>query len=96
MNKWTHVLDGLPPEMKNVLVYIERNALKGGKCIRKKEIAIGWHIGGSWHVDGCSGVVCMAWMPLPKKPTIKEALKRVDKDGNDYEGSTADAVAKQT
>ena len=65
---WNFTTDKLPQEMKDVLVYIERNSWKYG---RKKEIAIGWHIGGKWHVDERSGVVCIAWMPLPKPPVKK-------------------------
>ena len=69
---WMHVKNALPEEGENVLVYIERSAWDDdGEYIRKKEIAIGWHIGGNWHVDGCSRVEGLCWMPLPEPP--KEA-----------------------
>ena len=71
MDKWIMAEDQLPEECKNVLVYIERDAWGKRECYRKKEIAIGWHIGGRWHVDGCSGVIGLAWMPLPKPPRIR-------------------------
>lgn len=69
MKEWTMVHDALPEEAKNVLVYVERDSWqKNGKLKRKKCVEIGWHIGGSWNVDGCSHVVGIAWMPLPKPP----------------------------
>ena len=61
--KWISVKDKLPELGKNVLVYIERNAYRGNKITRKREIAIGWHIKGLWHVDGCSEVVVFSATP---------------------------------
>lgn len=66
---WVSVNDKLPEQGKNVLVYIERNAYyRNGVVARKREIAIGWHIEGSWHVDECSGVVGICWQGLPELP----------------------------
>lgn len=64
--EWVSVKDKLPELGKNVLVYIERNAYRGNKITRKREIAIGWHIKGLWHVDGCSEVVVFYWQELPE------------------------------
>ena len=68
MSEWVSVKDKLPELGKNVLVYIERNAYRGNKITRKREIAIGWHIKGLWHVDGCSEVVVFCWQELPEPP----------------------------
>ena len=67
-NEWVSVKDKLPEQGKNVLVYIERNAYRFDEIIRKREIAIGWHIDGRWHVDGCSKVVGFWWQELPEPP----------------------------
>lgn len=67
-NEWVSVKDKLPELGKNVLVYIERNAYRFDEIIRKREIAIGWHMEGRWHVDGCSGVVGLYWQELPEPP----------------------------
>ena len=42
-----------------------RNKWKDGEQFRKRDIDKGWQIEGWWHVDGCNGVVGIAWMPLP-------------------------------
>ena len=78
MGEWIFVRDELPPELENVIVYVERNVFRHGKATRKKAIEIGWHYGGFWHVDGCSGVIGIAWMNLPKPPKINKALNRGD------------------
>ena len=65
---WTMIEDGLPEDCVHVLVYFERNAWIDGKIIRRRDIENGWHVDGKWHVDGCSGVVGIAWMPLPDAP----------------------------
>ena len=83
--KWILTREKLPPECISVLVYIERDAWKNGKLVRKKAVDIGWHVGGSWHVDMCTGVVCIAWMPLPKPP-----LKKTWQGGQD--GRRTEAV----
>ena len=67
-SEWISVKDKLPEQGKNVLVYIERNAYRFDEIIRKREIAIGWHMEGRWHVDGCSGVVGLYWQELPEPP----------------------------
>ena len=67
-NTWVSVKDKLPEQGKDVLVYIERNAYRFDEVIRKREIAIGWHIEGRWHVDGCSKVVGLYWQELPELP----------------------------
>lgn len=66
--EWVSVKDKLPEWGKDILVYIERNAYQGNKITRKREIAIGWHIKGLWHVDGCSKVVVFYWQELPEPP----------------------------
>ena len=66
---WVSVREGLPKNCADVLAYIERNAWGDGDApYRKREIAIGYHVNGLWHVDWCSGVDCIAWMPLPQAP----------------------------
>ena len=68
MSEWVSVKDRMPEQGKDVLVYIERNAYRGSKITRKREIAIGWHIKGLWNVDGCSKVVVFYWQELPEPP----------------------------
>ena len=68
---WISVKDRLPPECVPVLAYVERTAWdRRGERSRKREFAIAWQCerGGHWHVDGCSGVVGLYWMPLPELP----------------------------
>ena len=75
---WIPVKNALPEEGKNVLIYIERDAM-GGNESRRREIAIGcqidgkWYeIDGKWYVNGCSRVEGLYWMPLPKPPEEDE------------------------
>ena len=74
-SKWTSVEERLPELYDNVLVYYERNAWPDGadSPIRKREIGVGfcgWP--DRWHVDGCSKVKGIAWMPLPEPPLKEE------------------------
>ena len=73
MMEWISVKDKLPEDGFSVLVYYERNAWPNRRNvpIRKKEVGVGWQCDGKWHVDGCSKVVGIAWMPLPKPPKEK-------------------------
>ena len=64
---WIPVNEQLPEETVNVLVYGE---MKGR--FRIKTIDIGWQVDGRWHIDGCSDVVGIAWMPLPEPPAESE------------------------
>lgn len=67
--RWIPVTEKLPENCVDVLAYIERMAWGDGDApYRKREIAIGYHVNGLWHVDGCSHVDCNAWMPLPELP----------------------------
>lgn len=66
--QWVSVKDKLPELGKNVLVYIERNAYRYDETFRKREIAIGRHIEGRWHVDECIDVVGICWQELPEPP----------------------------
>lgn len=66
---WISVQDKLPKDCERVLVYMERDAWdRKGKFRRKKDIEKGWQIDGVWHVDGCSRVLGLYWMPLPEPP----------------------------
>lgn len=69
---WIPVETALPEETVSVLVYAERNAYGDNGKYRKKVIDIGWQVDGKWHIDGCNGVVGIAWMPLPKLPNMSE------------------------
>ncbi len=69
---WIPVETALPEETVSVLVYAERNAYGDNGKYRKKVIDIGWQVDGHWHIDGCNGVVGIAWMPLPTPPNKSE------------------------
>lgn len=69
---WIPVETALPEETVSVLVYAERNAYDDKGQFRKKVIDIGWQVDGKWHIDGCSGVVGIAWMPMPTPPNMSE------------------------
>jgi len=71
-NKWIPVETALPEETVSVLVYAERNAYGDNGKYRKKVIDIGWQVDGKWHIDGCNGVVGIAWMSLPTPPNMSE------------------------
>ena len=67
--QWISVEEQLPPECEEALLFYERNAWdEHNERYRKKDIDVGWQCDGHWHVDGCSGVVGIAWMPLPEPP----------------------------
>ena len=70
--RWIPVETALPKEGVSVLVYAERNAYGDNGKYRKKVIDIGWQVDGHWHIDGCNGVVGIAWMQLPEKPYMQE------------------------
>ena len=66
---WISVADRLPPEFEKVLMFYSRNAWDdSGDRYRTTDFDAGWQCDGHWHVDGCSGVVCIAWMPIPDPP----------------------------
>lgn len=74
--EWILCEDRLPEECEWVLLYAERNAYDDGDFVGKKRVIdIGWQIGGKWHLDGCSGVVGIAWQTLPKPPKAEEGRK---------------------
>ena len=64
---WISAKDRLPEGGLPVLMYYERYAWRSNR-LRIKEIGVGWQYEGKWHVDGCSGVAGIAWMPLPEPP----------------------------
>ena len=70
--RWIPVETALPEEGVSVLVYAERNAYGDNGKYRKKVIDIGWQVDGKWHIDGCNGVVGIAWMPMPTPPNMSE------------------------
>ena len=70
--RWIPVETALPKEGVSVLVYAERNAYGDNGKYRKKVIDIGWQVDGHWYIDGCNGVVGIAWMQLPEKPYMQE------------------------
>ena len=70
--RWISVEDRLPPEFEKVLMFYSRNAWgDNGDRFRTTDIDAGWQCGGHWHVDGCSGVVGIAWMPIPDPPEVE-------------------------
>lgn len=72
--RWIPVAERLPEDCTDVLAYIERNAWGDGDAPhRKREIAIGYHVNGLWHVDGCSRVDCISWQALPEPPKDGES-----------------------
>ena len=72
--EWISVTERLPEDCTDVLAYIERNAWGVGDAPhRKREIAIGYHVNGLWHVDGCSKVDCISWQALPPPPKDGES-----------------------
>lgn len=81
-NKWIPVETALPEDGERVLVYAERNAYGDNGKYRKKVIDIGWQVNGYWHIDGCNGVVGIAWMPLPEpyQPEIPTGAEGSDKE----------------
>ena len=75
---WRDAETDPPDDAEPVLAYYERNAWhQNGKRFRKKEIGVGWCIDHFWHVDGCSKVVSIAWMPLPKPPGRKRNGEKI-------------------
>ena len=80
--QWIPVETELPEEGASVLVYAERNAYSDNGKYRKKVIDIGWQVDEHWHIDGCNGVVGIAWMPLPKpyQPEIPTVAEGSDKE----------------
>ena len=69
--RWIPVRERLPEDGEYVLLYYERDAWIDNDCIRKKDIDKGWQIEGRWHVYGASGVVGIAWMPLPERCKVE-------------------------
>lgn len=65
--EWIFCNDRLPEDGENVLVWFIRDAW-GRRHYLKQDMAVGWQVNGLWHIDGCSGVHGIAWMPLPKPP----------------------------
>lgn len=80
-NKWIQVKTALPEEGERVLVYAERNAYGDNGKYRKKVIDIGWQVDGYWHIDGCNGVVGIAWMQLPTAPNKSEIPTGAESEG---------------
>lgn len=64
--EWIPCSSKLPEECERVLMFYERNAYNDEGCYRKVTQDVGWQVNGNWFVDGCSGVVGIAWMPLPE------------------------------
>ena len=72
--RWIDPAGALPVEGVYVLLWLERDAWTDtGKPIRKREFGVGWQYGGRFHVDGCTGVKVVGWMPLPDPPQEREA-----------------------
>ena len=72
-NQWIPCSERLPKDGEDVIIYYERDAFNDEGVFRKKEIGVGWHIKRLWHVDGCSRVEGIAWMPLPKSYEPQES-----------------------
>lgn len=69
--EWIFVDERLPECGETVLLYFERNAWdERGDMFRRRDMDMGFQYNGNWHVDGCSGVVGIAWMPRPKPPLM--------------------------
>ena len=92
--RWIPVETALPEWGVNVLVYAERNAYGDKGQFKRKVIDIGWQCGGDWHIDGCNGVVGIAWMPLPE-PYKANTTGQIVANGELYPGEFDDTLAEE-